>query len=46
LRKGNEEIYLGLEKAAVTENATHDEGRRKRSGMGDCVVGREGYLYI
>jgi hypothetical protein len=47
LKKGKEEIYLGLEKVAVAENATHDEdgGLRRRGGMGDCVVGRE-VIYI
>jgi len=45
-KKGKEETYLGLEKTAVAENATHDEeGRRKSSEMGDCV-GRERVIYI
>src|SRR5258708_2142929 len=41
IKKGKKEIYLGLEKVAVTENATHDEETKWEWGMSvGCLAGR------
>jgi hypothetical protein len=46
-QKGKKEIYLGLEKVAVTENATHDEETKWEWGMSvGCLAGKAIYISI
>jgi hypothetical protein len=50
-KKGKEEIYLGLEIAAVTEYPTHDEDgglvkKKEERDEGICLAGGEGCLYM